>query len=223
MKSSPSSFADVAVPFPLFQTFTYSVPEPIRNGLTPGCRVLVPFGNRHLIGLATKVHHESRLGKVKPVRQILDREPLLSPAMLKLGLWMASYYLAPPGEALRVMFPPGLLTRKVTLDQDGRLQKVWPAQRRLAVVEITSAAAKLTERQGEVLELLRKRTLPVLVQPFLREAGCSQSVLAGLTSRGVIRIEAVEMYRSPLDSVRDLPAGDETFAELRPESNLEKD
>ena len=105
------------MPFPLFQTFTYSVPEPIRNGLTPGCRVLVPFGNRHLIGLATKVHHESRLGKVKPVRQILDREPLLSPAMLKLGLWMASYYLAPPGEALRVMFPPGLLTRKVTLDQ----------------------------------------------------------------------------------------------------------
>ena len=65
------------------------------------------------------------------------------------------------------------------------------------MVEITSAAAKLTERQGEVLELLRKRTLPVLVQPFLREAGCSQSVLAGLTSRGVIRIEAVEMYRSP--------------------------
>ena len=105
--SLPASFADVAVPFPLFQTFTYSVPEPIRNGLAPGCRVLVPFGNRYLIGLTTKVHHKSRPGKVKPVRQILDLKPLLSPAMLKLGLWMASYYLAPPGEALRVMLPPG--------------------------------------------------------------------------------------------------------------------
>ncbi|MCZ6770093.1 MAG: primosomal protein N' [Acidobacteria bacterium] len=196
-RNLPAVFADVAVPFPLFQTFTYSVPESIRNGLAPGCRVLVPFGARYLIGLATKVHHLARPGKVKPVRQILDREPLLSPALLKLGLWIASYYLAPPGEALRVMLPPGLLARKVTLDQDGRLQKVWPAQRRLAVVEITSAVAKLTERQREVLELLRKRTLPVLVQPFLREVGCSQSVLYGLTSRGVIRTEAVETYRSP--------------------------
>ena len=81
-RNLPAFFADVAVPFPLFQTFTYSVPEPIRNGLAPGCRVLVPFGARYLIGLTTKVHHESRPGEVKPVRQILDREPLFSPALL---------------------------------------------------------------------------------------------------------------------------------------------
>ena len=47
------------------------------------------------------------------------------------------------------------------------------------------------------MELLRGRTLPVPVQPFLREVSCSQAVLQGLTSRGVIRIQTVETYRSP--------------------------
>ncbi|MFB3068901.1 MAG: hypothetical protein ACE1ZI_06465, partial [Acidobacteriota bacterium] len=102
-----SLFADVAVPLPLFQTFTYSVPDSLGGELQPGCRVLVPFGTRHLVGLVTQVHRESREGTVKPILETLDRKPLISPSLLKLGLWVASYYLSPPGEALRVMLPPG--------------------------------------------------------------------------------------------------------------------
>ncbi|MFB3142047.1 MAG: primosomal protein N', partial [Acidobacteriota bacterium] len=79
-------FADVAVPLPLFQTFTYSVPDSLGDELHPGCRVLVPFGTRHLVGLVTQVHRESREGTVKPILETLDRKPILSPSLLKLGL-----------------------------------------------------------------------------------------------------------------------------------------
>jgi len=190
-------FADVAVPLPLFQTFTYSVPDSLGDELHPGCRVLVPFGTRHLVGLVTQVHRESREGTIKPILETLDRKPILSPSLLKLGLWVASYYLAPPGVSLRVMLPPGLLAKKVALDEEHPVQKFWPTKRHLAVVEMTSSEARLTARQKEVVELLSQRTLPVAVQPFLREVGCSSSVLQNLVSKGSIRMEEVESYRSP--------------------------
>ncbi|MFQ5930201.1 MAG: primosomal protein N' [Acidobacteriota bacterium] len=189
-------FTDVAVPLPLFQTFIYSIPDAIRD-LRPGSRVFVPFGARHLVGVAVRVHQESQQEEFKRVREVLDKEPLFSPEVLKLGLWMASYYLAPPGEALRVMLPPGLLVRKVSLEKGRSAQRFWPAKRQLAVVEISSVVAELTERQKEVLQLLHRRPLPVLVHPFVRKTGCSQSVLRSLASKRVIRMEAIEAYRSP--------------------------
>lgn len=191
------TFVDIAVPRPLFQTFTYSVPDSMKDQLTPGSRVMVPFGRQHLIGMAVRVHQEPHPGGVKPVRELLDQEPLLSSRLLELGLWLASYYLAPPGEALKVMLPPGLLARKV--DQDGPSGRFWPEKRRLAVVAVAVSPpeVKLTTRQREVLERLTQLPLPVWVQPFLRQMKCSQSILKTLASRQLIEMEAVETYRSP--------------------------
>ncbi|MEE8349112.1 MAG: primosomal protein N' [Acidobacteriota bacterium] len=188
-------FADVAVPRPLFQTFTYSVPDSMEQALIPGSRVLVPFGRQHLIGMAVRVHQEPHSGEVKPIRELLDREPLLSEQLLKLGLWVASYYMAPPGEALKVMLPPGLLAR--TVAKDLRSANFWPEKRRLAVVRVCPNQEKLTSRQQEVLDRLTELPLPVWVQPFLRQMKCSQSVLKSLASRGLIDMEAIEAYRSP--------------------------
>ena len=87
-------FADVAVPLPLFRTFTYSVPLTAKS-LRPGCRVVVPFRNSHLVGVAVRVHKDPPSRKVKPISKVLDEEPLFSDKLLKLGLWVTAYYLAP--------------------------------------------------------------------------------------------------------------------------------
>ena len=189
-------FADVAVPLPIDQTFTYAVQATIERRLSPGCRVLVPFGSRHVVGIAVRIHDEERQGKVKRIQQVLDEKPLLSPRMLELARWMASYYLAPIGETIRVMLPPGLLDRNVSVETGPLTSRYWPAKQQLAVVEINSRNTKLTARQTEVLQLLQKASLPVLVQPFLRRACCSDSMLKNLASKGSIRIEPVEARRS---------------------------
>jgi len=192
---TPETFADIAVPRPLFQTFTYAVPDSMKKDLTPGSRVVVPFGRQHLVGMTVRVHQEPRPGEVKPIRQLLDREPLLSRRLLELGLWVAAYYLAPPGETLKVMLPPGLLARKV--GKDHLSGKFWPEKRQLAVVGVTPREEKLTARQREVLEQLTRLPLPVVVQPFLRRMRCSQSVLKTLASKSMIEMKEVEAYRSP--------------------------
>ena len=99
-------FCDVALPVPLDQAFTYAV-----NGVTPavGARVLVPFGAQRLMGVVLRVHDErpSEEIEIKPIQQVLDDAALLPDELMKLGAWIAQYYVAPLGEVLRGMLPLG--------------------------------------------------------------------------------------------------------------------
>ncbi|MBW4043520.1 MAG: primosomal protein N' [Acidobacteria bacterium] len=97
-----SGYCDVALPVPLDRVFTYAV-----NGEAPsaGCRVLVPFRSEKMAGVVTRVYEEAPTFETKPLLALLDREPIISDELMKLAVWIASYYLAPLGEVLRTMLP----------------------------------------------------------------------------------------------------------------------
>ena len=102
-------FAQVALPVPLFQTFTYGVPDSVEY-IRPGCRVWVRFGSRILMGCVVELYDhlpQLPLGtKLQPVLEVRDKEPVLGPKHLALGQWIADYYVAPPGEVLHSLLPP---------------------------------------------------------------------------------------------------------------------
>ncbi|MBI4469609.1 MAG: primosomal protein N' [Acidobacteria bacterium] len=102
-------YAEVAVPLHLAQTFTYQIPEGLRA--TPGVRVVVPFGKKLLTGYVVAVMHQLPPllpgVEVRPIREVLDPEPLLSNGMLALTRWVAEYYCAPWGETIRSALPAG--------------------------------------------------------------------------------------------------------------------
>ncbi len=95
-------FCDVALPVPLDMAFTYRVGE--RQPLV-GARVLVPFRNERLSGVVTALHDRQPSMTAKPVLEVLDAEPALDATLMRLGEWIAHYYLAPLGEVLRTMLP----------------------------------------------------------------------------------------------------------------------
>ena len=99
------AFCDVALPVPLDTVFTYRVPE----GLSPmvGGRVLVPFRQQRLSGIVVELHDRAPSVKTKDLLIVLDIAPVLDAVLLKLGRWIADYYLAAPGEVLRTMLPLG--------------------------------------------------------------------------------------------------------------------
>lgn len=101
----------VAVPLPLEDTFTYSVPEALAEAVHPGARVAVPFGRRYLVGYVVGFPASAAVPRVKPIERLLDDPPLLTPALLELGRWMAGYYACTLGEALRAVLP-GTIDRK---------------------------------------------------------------------------------------------------------------
>jgi primosomal protein N' (replication factor Y) len=96
-------FCDVALPVPLDMVFTYRVPAdaaPLVGG-----RVLVPFRQRRMTGIATELHDRKPSVQTKTVISVLDAQPVLDEQLLRLGRWIADYYLAPIGEVFRTMLP----------------------------------------------------------------------------------------------------------------------
>jgi primosomal protein N' (replication factor Y) len=96
-------FCDVALPVPLDMAFTYRVPE----GMEPvvGGRVLVPFRQQRLSGIVTELHDRKPSIQTKNVISVLDLAPVLDAQLLRLGQWIADYYLAPIGDVFRSMLP----------------------------------------------------------------------------------------------------------------------
>jgi len=96
-------FSDVAVPVPLDMIFTYRVP----SGSSPvvGGRVLVPFRQQRMTGIVVELHDRTPSVTAKNIVGVVDSAPVLDEQLLRLGRWIADYYLAPLGEVFRTMLP----------------------------------------------------------------------------------------------------------------------
>jgi len=96
-------FCDVALPVPLDMVFTYRVPA--EAAPVVGGRVLVRFRQQRLTGIVVELHDRKPSVTTKPVFNVLDAAPVLDGQLLRLGRWIADYYLAPLGEVFRTMLP----------------------------------------------------------------------------------------------------------------------
>jgi len=140
-----STFAEVAVPIHVQGTFTYSIPESLRDDLRLGSRVEVPWGRGVSTGFVTALVDDPEgveLSKIKPIRTLLDvDEPALIPEIIELCRWAAAYYLAPLGEMLRSAVPANLASRskrqvraiadRTRAEEALREQKILPADLQL--------------------------------------------------------------------------------------------
>ena len=98
----------VAVPAPVRRRFDYLPPRPgWTPPVRPGVRVQVPFGRTTVIGVVVGVAPTSTVdaARLKRVRAVIDAEPLLDPAMLKLLVWAGGYFQHPIGEVVTGTLP----------------------------------------------------------------------------------------------------------------------
>ncbi len=96
-------YCDVALAVPLDMAFTYRVPAeavPVVGG-----RVLVPFRQQRMSGIVVELHDRKPSVTTKKIISVLDLAPVLDEKLLRLGRWIADYYLAPIGEVFRTMLP----------------------------------------------------------------------------------------------------------------------
>ena len=95
----------------LSQLFTYRVPEHLRETVTVGAQVLVPFGPRTVVGVVAALSDSSDREDLKDIEALLEDVPALAPDALPLAEWMADYYLCELGAALRPLFTEGMSYR----------------------------------------------------------------------------------------------------------------
>jgi primosomal protein N' (replication factor Y) len=89
-------------------TYTYAMPAHLEGLAVPGARVLVPFGSREVTGYVMAADQALAGGDARPVSEVLDEPPILTPTAIQLARWIAARYCAPLGEVIRAMLPKGV-------------------------------------------------------------------------------------------------------------------
>src|SRR6476646_2150375 len=151
--------------------FDYLVPPEMIGGsrsernLEAGRRVRVPLGrgNRNVVGYCVDVSMKPvGARKLKAVAAMLDRGPLLSPAMLRVTRWMSDYYLCPWSQVLEAVVPAG-----VRHDAGGRDVTFLTASTDAAE---RAKQLKLSAKQTELLRLLAASEQPLTAKELTGRA-----------------------------------------------------
>jgi primosomal protein N' (replication factor Y) len=122
--------------------------------------------------------------------RLLDEEPALSDALLKLGRWISDYYCAPLGETLRAMTPLAGDVRR------GKVYSLTPSGRDAA--RQLHLTADETDSAAAILRLLDGRSLSASY--LARKAEKTAAVLRSLEKKGFIEVEEVAAERNPLQA-----------------------
>ena len=101
--------AAVAIPRPVLTPYHYAVPDALHAAARIGARVRVRFGRRTAVGYIVERDTPPPPGiALRAIEAVLDLDqPTFTPALVEFVRWMADYYHAPIGEALRGAHPSG--------------------------------------------------------------------------------------------------------------------
>lgn len=131
-------YAEIILPLPLQSTFTYSVPEELKDLLQTGTRVLVQFGRKkYYTGIVSHLHNDQPDYEVKEIAAVMDRKPVVRYPQLKLWRWIAEYYLCSEGDVMKAALPTGLKPESetfVTLNDDFEIPEGFTISDHQAVI-----------------------------------------------------------------------------------------
>jgi primosomal protein N' (replication factor Y) (superfamily II helicase) len=100
-------YITIAVTLPVMQSYTYKIPEHLKDSCLPGMRVLVPFGRRRVTGYILSGQKECKGFKAKKIIDLLDDYPLFPESEISFFKWIANYYIHPLGDVIKTALPSG--------------------------------------------------------------------------------------------------------------------
>lgn len=176
------TIARVALPVPLDKQFDYQIPShlfPIVGG-----RVSVPFGRQTLVGIVMALVNESEfsIDKLKPIKQVLDSQPVWPETLFSLLKWCSQFYQHPLGDTLFNALPSALRKGKPA-DFATLVEWQLTSSGRDQLMHNFGRAVK----QAQVMRMLESGAVPH--QRFIDEE-ITSSVLKALVEKGWI--ESVE-------------------------------
>jgi primosomal protein N' (replication factor Y) len=107
MNERKTFFADVLLPVPIHQVFTYRIPFELNDSISFGLRVIVPFGKSKLLtGIVTEVHERiPEAYQAKYIEYVLDEYPIITKKQFQFWTWISNYYMAPLGDVMNASLP----------------------------------------------------------------------------------------------------------------------
>ncbi|MDH7500508.1 MAG: primosomal protein N', partial [candidate division NC10 bacterium] len=134
--ANPEQYAQVAVSLAAEKLFLYRIPPSLQNAISLGRRVLVPLGQRLVIGHVVGLTSEVPSLPLKEIQEVLEEEPFLDAHLLALTKKVAEEYLAPWGEVIKWALPPTSRGRsrwvyQLSSDQAAPSSSLTPTERKV--------------------------------------------------------------------------------------------
>lgn len=193
-------YADVILPLPLENSYTYRIPEDLEKVVIPGCRVIVHFGKkRYYTAIVMEVHdREPASGfETKEIYALLDATPVLRRPQLRFWKWISSYYICKLGDVYKAALPSGLKLESetaVTYNED--FEATAPLRpNEQAVLDAFSGVLKLTISELEKKTGLRN-VVPIVSSLMTKGAvEVSEELKRGFVPKTQTFIRLAEAYR----------------------------
>ncbi|MEM7296844.1 MAG: primosomal protein N' [Bacteroidota bacterium] len=169
------TFAEVILPLPLEDTFTYGVPTEFSQNIQAGSRVVVSFGKKKIYtGVVDALHSNAPEGyQPKEVLDVLDDQPIVNQHQLSFFHWMASYYMCSLGELINAALPAAL---KLTSESFvGLRPEIDPDE-----------VDAISDREWELLRTLKSNNLSIKDVGEVLGLKQPQRVLKNLSEKGLI-------------------------------------
>lgn len=175
MESNDTLFIDVIVPLSVANKFTYRIPKDMNEFIAVGKRVIVQFGkSKFYTGIVYAIHSNPPKDYVaKYIETILDDEPIVTDAQLKLWDWIAHYYLCNPGDVMNAALPSGLKlssTSHITLNPEFSLDEMpyeFFTDKEHTVLEALQTSASLSFEDVSVM--LSIKTVQVFISKLIKK------------------------------------------------------
>lgn len=190
MTDAKNFYAETIIPLALPQNYTWKIPDEFKNSARPGIRVEVELKNKRYAGIIKNIiTQKPEAFEPKPVLNILDDEPQLYEAQLKLWQWIADYYMCSEGEVMQAAMPANLKLSSETI-------LVWNE-------EHGEDFSDLNDREYIVAEaLLIKKELKLSEVQQLLDASHVYPVIKKLIERNVCHVweELKEKYKQKTET-----------------------
>ena len=188
---------EVALPLPLFTTFSYRADGQYANEIVPGTRVVVPFRNRKEIGICVGFAEPTATTRdYKSILEVPDAEPAIDAAMLELCRWMAAYYIVPLGVVLRGALP-ALMTGAAAPTPSQKVRRIAAITNELSSLMHRDRIFARAPQQRALYELIESLGGHSPVEHLLEQLSFSPSVLKGLVARNLVEIRLEVVSRDP--------------------------
>ncbi|WP_226996488.1 primosomal protein N' [Thalassotalea crassostreae] len=201
MANKPN-YLSVAVPVPMRQSFTYSIPDKLADlEFSIGDRVLIPFGNRQVVGIVLKTVFADELGdiglgdidkdKLKPIISRFDNTTRLSKEQVNFLNTCSRYYHHPIGDVISQALP--VLLRQVK-PVDLTPPACWRINDELSAADFEKTKAtisKTAKKQVALLDYIANQQ--ELTWPEIRLAGFTKAQINALLKKQLIFEDQIKL------------------------------
>lgn len=174
-------YAEVALSLPMDRIFHYRIPLPLEKEVVLGARVWVEFGNKDKVGYIVGFADSTDIKDVKPIKSVIDKEPIISGHMLELAKWIRGTYLCSLGQAIGAIIPSVLKKGKTKVKSRVKVK--------IDNMPLSSEPLSLNDEQKEALKSILQKIERDEYKAFL---------LHGITASGKteIYLQAIEKVLS---------------------------